>query len=160
MKLSEIAETLKHDAFAHPGEMQSYPLGHGAECNLRAEFLAPTEVEWHLQIRRAGNLSAEDTPAHKRWLAELATFGKPEYFNIPSGCKPKMQRGKHSYAAVFVWTESVEPPDVQTATIAKRAPSAVYIKPIPQTDDEIAAWARTLGRGVKITGVNVFTGEL
>lgn len=135
-----------------------------AECNMRAETIdaaaegAPN-LEWHLQIRRDGRLPTEDTPAYKRWLSELKTFCKPEYFNVPVDCKPTMQSSKHTYAAVFVWQEFVE--DIAPAKVMKRAaPTEIHITPIPCTPEEIAAWARTLGQGVRIRNVNVFSGEL
>lgn len=167
MKLSDIAESLRRDALAHLGEIQSQRLGQGAECNLRAELLddaakgAPN-VEWHLQIKREGKLPTEDTPAYKRWLSELSTFCKQSYFNVPSHCKPAMQAGKHRYAAAFVWTEHAEIPSVSPAPapIVNLVAKEIHITPIPSTPKEIAAWAKTLGQGVQIRNVNVFTGEL
>lgn len=58
------------------------------------------------------------------------------------------------YAAKIEWRETLSTPSA-TDNTARRVDNS-----LPKTEEEIAAWAKTLGPGVKIRNVNVFTGEI
>lgn len=170
MSLSDIANKLRTDALADPGNEKSTPLTHGASCHMRAEIVPDDmgddsglyqKVEWHLKIERVGQLPLEASKEYVAWLRELKTFRDEKYFNVPAQVEATMVPGKRKYAAVFVWTALVESELVPPQDTPRRAPRnhTTHVTPIPQNEREMEAWAATLGPGVRVRGVDVFTGE-
>lgn len=162
MNLADIAHDLRADALAEPGQEQDQKLQHGASVHLRADVMGKveggTEIEWHFKVQRQGKMPLEASREYAAWLRELATFRDEKYFNVPAQVEARMlETANHRhYAAAMVWTEIVE-------SVTESKPSqtvAIEISPLPSTPEEMRAWAQTLGQGVQIRGVNVFTGEL
>lgn len=144
MSLSQIATDMKTVARRTGAARRTMPNGAALilthKTNPQFEF-------FDLQVTRRGKLPAPGTRGAKAWATELSTFAK--YF-VPVGAvhsrvddAPK----DNSYSAHISWNEYADSPPAR-------------FDGIPKTEEEIAAWARTLGPGIKIRNVNVFTGEL
>jgi hypothetical protein len=145
MSLSQIATDMKTVARRTGAARRTMPNGAALilthKTNPQFEF-------FDLQVTRRGKLPAPGTRGAKAWATELSTFAK--YF-VPVGTTQSRVDDKPtetSYSAHISWNEY---PDA--------APVKHEIS-LPRTPEEIAAWARTLGPGIKIRNVNVFTGEL
>lgn len=163
MSLSQIAAKLRTDALTAPGETFSEPLTHGASVHLRADITSDigedgtTEIEFHFKVERTCKLSDEGTKEYTAWLRELDTFRNEKHFNVPPAIKPRMLRGKHKYAAVFIWTERVE---IQLPKNPVKPVVDIVMHPLPANDAEMETWALGLGQGIHIAGVNALTGAI
>lgn len=144
MSLSDIAAILRAAA-RQEGHVERSPLPNGAQltldCNLKDRL-----ANFTLRITRQGSAPVPGSRGDKARQTEIRTFAK--YF-VPPGVAhtstgvPAAERG--TYCTVIEWTE----PDQATRASA-----------LPKDDAEIRAWAQTLGPGIRITGVNVDTGEI
>lgn len=145
MSLTQIATDMKTAARRTGTARRTMPNGAALQLTHKTN---PEFEYFDLQITRRGKLPAPGTRGAKAWATELNTFAK--YF-VPAGTTHSRVDDKQaeiSYSAHLSWNEY---------------PNAVNVKhdnSLPRSPEEIAAWARTLGPGVKIRNVNVFTGEL
>ena len=142
MSLNQIAADMK-TAARRQGKIVRNPLANGAQLTLECARVE-TQDTFLLTVTRAGNKPpAEGTKAGKAWQTELETFAR--FFCGTTARvvgKTKMLQG--AYAATICWNE----------------PAQDALGGIPQTLDEMKQWAQSLGPGVRITGVNVLTGEM
>jgi hypothetical protein len=107
MSLSEIASDLKSRALTAPTTDQAHIFPGGAKAFLRAVVVDEETTEYHLKIQRRGILPEPGTRGETLWLRELRTFRAVAYFNVPTNVEAEMKQGKESYAAIFVWRETV-----------------------------------------------------
>lgn len=144
MSLSQIATDMKTVARRTGTARRTMPNGAALILTHKTN---PEFEYFDLQITRHGKLPAPGTRGAKAWATELNTFAK--YF-VPAGATHSRVDDKPteaSYSAHISWNEYPDAAPVK------------HDNSLPRTPEEIAAWAKTLGPGVKIRNVNVFTGE-
>lgn len=147
MSLSQIATDMKTTARRTGVARRAMPNGAALILTHKTN---PEFEYFDLQITRRGKLPAPGTRGAKAWATELNTFAK--YF-VPAGAivsrvdeAPK----DNSYSAHISWNEYADVPPER----------ATHNNLLPKTEEEIHAWAQSLGPGIKIRNVNVFTGEI
>lgn len=137
MSLQIIANSMKAAARAHGSRRDELP--HGAVLELKfADGVFSLTITRRLKQRRSN--------AAQQWQREVRTFA--EHFGATADPEYTAQLTKLTFPlfeAVVTWREQ----DAQPVG-----------SPLPQTPDEMQAWAKTLGPGVIIRHVNVFTGEM
>ncbi len=138
MSLINIANSMKQRARAQGKAAQSMP--HGAHLTLRYS----DNGLYTLIIQRPRK--SKKPNAHLLWKREVETFARDFGATNDPQYTATIGNSETKYRAVVKWIEKVASPND-----AHR---------IPQNEAEIAEWAKTLGQGVQIRGVDVFTGEL
>lgn len=159
MGLSQLEQRLRSRALDNPGDIQTETLAHGASCSLYIQWLTETEIEIHLRIERTGQLPLEGSKEYAAWLREIGTFRAEKFFNVPAHADTKMVPGKRKYAATMIWCETVERESVTFKYEQRHREGVTRVSAIPQNYQEMDAWASTLGAGVRVSGIDVFTGE-
>jgi len=139
MSLAQIASLMKTTARKNGTAVTNLP--NGAHLTLKYARVG-TQDKFVLIMARPGKAPA--TPRGvKAWTTEQTTFS---LFFVP-GARERIlivapERAGY-YSAAFEWTEP-----------------SVVLSAIPRNAEEIKAWARTLGQGVKVSHVDLSTGEL
>lgn len=138
MSLVTIANSMKQRARAQGTAAQ--PMPHGAHLTLRYS----DNGLYTLIIQRPRK--SKKPNAHLLWKNEVETFARDFGATNDSQYTATIGNSETQYRAVVKWFEKFASP--------------VDMYRLPQNEKEIEAWAKTLGQGVKIRNVNVFTGEL
>ena len=139
MSLITIANSMKQRALERGIATEQMPRG----AKLLLKWFADTQT-FHLEITRARK--SHNANALLLWKKEVDTFADAFGAKRTDTYTADANMTATTYTAVVTWREP------NTAPRAEQR--------IPQNDAEIAEWAKTLGQGVKIRNVNVFTGEL
>lgn len=108
MNLQQIANDMKQNARQFPGKTVIYNFPGGASVYLKRVPAADASgSEWHMKIQRAGVMPRPDDPFYKYWEREIATFRKPEFFDVPGTCETTMRQATKTavYAAIMVWAD-------------------------------------------------------
>lgn len=140
MSLSTIANSMKQRARIHDKTTEQMPRG----AKLTLTWFTETQV-FELRIERARKSKNASAPA--LWKTEVETFARAFGAVSAAARRITIHSTAAQYRAVVKWREA----DTKTTR---------YAHPLPQNADELAAWALTLGPGVKIRHVDVVTGEL
>lgn len=139
MSLITIANSMKQRACAQGTATEQMPRG----AKLLLKWLADTQT-FQLEITRARK--SQKANALFLWKTEVNTFARDFGATRTDTYTADANMTATTYTAVVTWREP------------NTAPRAEHR--IPQNENEIAEWANTLGQGVKIRNVNVFTGKL
>lgn len=171
MSLTSIAEYMKRQARRN-GRILQTPLPKGASLILEC-VVGKTAETFTLTIMRRGIAPTAGSSAAAKWQTEIKTFAK--YF-VPEGVAyaetpaTPQETPRGFYAVCLKWDEAL-PGEQSKANEgqdpkAEPCPQTIKTQPpahdnsLPRTREEMAAWAATLGPGVHVTHVNVFTGEM